>query len=246
MSTTTRKRYRTTTVLGRPMKRTRRTYHSLGTLPATRGFRPMYGVAKGPKAEKKVIDTTTAVSVDTTGAITLLNGTQLGNDYSNRIGRKITIKSIYYRGTVCITATNSAPPVDGDSSFQHWRMIIFYDKQPNGATPAVTDVLVTATPTSHLNLNNRDRFKVLIDKSFVVDPYKMVDAANESTWNRTAVNIKKYKKCHITTIYNAGNAGTIADISTNAIFLLWVGNRAATATDDGLAAFSCRLRFWDN
>ena len=46
------------------------------------------------------------------------------------------------------------------------RHMIIYDTQPNsaGTVPAVTDILETATTLAPLNLNNRDRFRVIYDK----------------------------------------------------------------------------------
>lgn len=195
--------------------------------------------------ERKVndIDSTT-YQVNTTGSVTLLCNPQLGSDMNNRVGRKITMKSAYIRGFVAtqpgLGLTSSACPA------QKARFILFIDTQPNAAAPAVTDILKEAVPSSQLNLNNRDRFRVLKDKMFVFDPYTLSTTATQSYASMTNQirNFKCYKKINLEVIFNATNGGTIADINSGALYMLWVGS-TATGTTDANAVLTTRVRYVD-
>lgn len=210
-------------------------------LPATRGFRPLGLRGTG---EKKVIDSATAThAVNTTGDFTLLNGCVQGSDYTNRIGRKIVMKSLYIRGYTCPEPSTAGA---GGSVAQQARMIIFMDNQPNGAAPAVTDLLNTATSTSQLNLNNRDRFKILRDQTFVLSP-QQYSAANvlAATGSPAVADVNCYAKLRHETIFNAGNAGTIGDINSGALYMFWIGSNSSGVGTDAVAVVSARVRFLD-
>lgn len=210
-----------------------RTYPSLVPL-ATRGYRPN-------NVELKVndIDTTT-YNVSTTGSFTILANPQLGSDMNGRIGRKVTLRSFYIKGRIQIE--NAGALTVSVAPAQQCRMIVFQDMQPNGATPAVTDLLVSATPASHLNLNGRDRFKIYCDKEFVFDP--MLTTATLSNFNRTVGMVRKYKKINMDMVFT-GSAGTIADIASGALYMFWIGSQAAAANTDCNFIGATRVRYSD-
>jgi len=212
---------------------------------ATRGFRfPVTGT------EKKFFDIAAGnLNVSTTASINLLCVPQLGTDYTNRIGRKILIKSLYIRGYVSTEAANSGFANSLSVPTQLIRMIVLADMQPNGSAPAATDILNTSDPASQLNANNRDRFKIIKDKQWVLGATRVSNTANEVTAMTTspqAFPLKWYKKLNLETIFNAGNAGAIADINSGALYLVFIGNRAAGTLGDSNAYISTRVRFVDN
>ena len=194
--------------------------------------------------ELKVFDVTLANSgVNTTSSISCINLPVLGTDFTQRIGRKTVTKSIHIRGYLLIeyALTNAI----GGAPGQMARMIILNDLQPNGALPVITDILAQANPTAHLNLNNRDRFRVIIDKQWALDPYTFNTTATTSQSSQGNVNaFNVYRKVNIPTIFNATNGGTIADINTGALILVWIGSVVAGATDSN-ALHSTRIRFYD-
>lgn len=206
----------------------------------TGGYRPN-------RVERKVNDIgVSTFAANLTGSITLLANPTLGSDFNNRIGRKVNLKSVYVRGYLFSdqgnTMTTSTP-----TTCQQCRMIIFADMQPNGAAPAFTDLLVSAHPASHLNMNNRDRFKVYCDKEFALDPivYTTTATAAVATASRQIYNVKKYKKLNLEMIFNATNGGTIADITSGALYMAWIGSNAASAQSDATAQLSTRVRYVD-
>lgn len=218
-----------------------------GAVLATRGFRPGFGTLFAGNRydlmhEKKVSDIpTTITDVNTTGHFRLLHVPTQGTDYTNRIGRKTCIKSLYIRGyltgRVMDMQNNECPP-------QLCRMIILIDLQPNGAVPTVADLLNEALPTAQLNLNNRDRFKIITDKEYVLDGYKKNADEGTMGWNRTIVAVKKYKKLNQEVIFQT-NGGSIADITTGALYMFWIGSSVA-GSEDALFHGSKRVRFMDD
>lgn len=221
----------------RPKKRASYTKASKQTI--------IYG-RRGADAEKKVADVGPGqFSANTTGQFSLLAAPVPGNDFTNRIGRKVLLKSLYIRGIVTCELADQDGPTVGASPAQLARMIIFEDKQPNGAAPAVLDLLTSATSQAQLNLNNRDRFKIIRDEQFALEAYAYSTTATQAVASLSnAFDIKMYIKLNIEMIFNAGTAGTIADITSGALYMFWIGNRVA-GTDDATAALSCRTRFID-
>lgn len=193
--------------------------------------------------EKKVQDIQTQdYQVDNVGSFTLLCNPVLGSDFNERIGRKVVTRNLYIKGAIS-TAPSTVIP-NTNTNRQHVRMILFVDLQPNAATPVVTDLLNTATPSSHLNLNNRDRFRVIADKEYVLDPY-VVDLAvygAASTCNQVKY-VKKYKRWSQEIIFNATNGGTIADITSGAMYMFWIGDQAPGAAS--IFTGATRVRYVD-
>jgi len=197
--------------------------------------------------ERKVFDIDVAsYAVDTTGSITLLADPQVGADMNQRIGRKILLKSVYIRGYVRTEAATSTLPLVNTIG-QMGRFIIFADLQPNGAAPAVTALLKEASPASQLNIDNRDRFKVYCDREFIFDPYGASTTATQTYLSCTNQirAIKKFKKINLEMIFNATNGGTIADVNSGALYMLWIGNVAAGTNTNMSASLSTRVRYSD-
>lgn len=232
-----------------------RTLGAPGVPAATRGFRSGYG---SNPTEKKVVDslapwTTGAVPaalaafpINTTGSFTLLNCPAQGSDYTQRIGRRINNKSVYIRGMIVSNsaAGDTAPTSQGP---QLCRMLLLVDLQPNGAVPNVTDVLQFATSYSQLNLNNRDRFKILTDKQIPLGQILISTTATQayaSSNGPQQAAIKKFKNLNFETTFQTSNP-SISDVTTGALYLLWIGSEAAGG---GAATFngSVRLRFSDD
>jgi len=217
----------------------KRTYRQSVVPLASRGY--SFG-----SHERKYKDMTLAtLPANTTGHFQLLNNMVPGTQYENRIGRKVQIKSIYVRGIIghesSLTTISSPLNVSG----MLLRMILFCDMQPNGAVPALTDILFEASACAQLNPNYRDRFKILTDKQwscgrFSYDTTNGIGFADNCVWP-----VKKYRKCNIQTVYNSGAAGTIADISSGAVYALFVGSETAGTDTDGVFFGTIRIRFDD-
>lgn len=195
----------------------------------------------------KVIDVPVGnVDVNTTGSFTLLNGCEQGSDYTDRIGRKIFMKSLFIRGMVSTQPSLNAGSSPSAANSQTARMVVFIDSQPNGAAPSVTDLLNTASPFSQLNLNNRDRFRILADETFCFGPLVTSTTATQAIAyaDNQASLVERYLRLRHETIFNAGNAGTIGDINSGALYMFWIGSVISGAADC-IATVSTRVRFLD-
>lgn len=233
------------------MKRTRKEPKSTRPTKRARKSKPVpitKVVSTGRGPELKVVDSgATLAQMNTTGTFILLNGTQQGNDYTNRLGRKFTCRSIYARGFITPEYDESALGAIAVPS-QMGRIIVFIDKQANGAAPTTTDLLAQALPTSPLNLNNRDRFKVIFDDQFVFGPILSITTATQAQAAFGGDQIHsyhKFKKLEVEVINNAGTAGTVADIQSGSIYAFYIGSQAAGTNTDLNANIFWRIRFTD-
>jgi len=197
----------------------------------TGGF---YGVYNGRRRDElKFVDTTIATTPFTlVGSIVLLNGVTQGTDFNQRIGRSVSMKSLLFRFTVeKATGANS----DGATA----RIILFYDAQTNGAAPAVTDVLATASHLSPMNLNNRDRFKILADSYLETEAF--VNTAGVISAGSYCERTKTiYKKMTMECQFS-GTTNAVGSIATGGIFALFISSEL---NGTGYSVYS-RTRFTD-
>lgn len=187
--------------------------------------------------EWKFVDT--AISngnVSTTAQVTLLNGLALGNTGSTRIGRKVRFHTV---------EAKLVSQSDTTTAINFVRYAIVLDKQANGAAPAFTDIYDAATPYALRNISNKERFFVLWDSGIksLVGPVTGTIATQQPTDSSARVD-EVYKKWSFSTTFNAGNAGTVADIATNAIYFVAIGS-AVSGTGDSVVIGSIRLRYTD-
>lgn len=199
----------------------------------TGGFYGTYN--RRGRDELKFIDSNVDGASPAVGAVFLINGIVQGTDYNQRIGRKVMLKSIFVRFTINAVPANLA--LQGDVV----RLMIFYDSQANGAAPAITDVLAIAEYDSPMNLNNRDRFKVLHDKFYTM--WANTYAAGIGgilTGNAIPKFSQKYIKCNMEEIFG-GTGATIGSIQTGSLWFLTISQNEVS----GVSLYS-RVRYTDS
>lgn len=156
--------------------------------------------------------------------VVLLNGIQRGTDYNQITGRSCKFTS----AQIFVKFVKSAN--EGTTKL-NFALVI--DKQPNEAAPSSINDIWSDPDSRFRNLDNRKRF-VVLKEGHMTCVYG--DQQKEATM---------YKKLNMHTIYDATNGGTIADIRTNALYLLfWCDD--PTSGDLGTLKYSYRLRFIDN
>lgn len=166
------------------------------------------------------------------GQLTLLNGMVYGGTAGQHIGRSVTLRSIAFNTALGFTSTGGAPIL---------RVLIVYDRQPNGAAPAVTDILYANDPSAPMNLNNSKRFKVLHD--WRPDEINPTAGAGISG---PAVQHSFYRKLQLPMEFNTGSTGTIADITTGSIYALTFCTKMDAGAAVTLNHFTtARVRFTD-
>lgn len=170
------------------------------------------------KTNDTVINTSTLTNGAT--AIYHLSGIESGANEFTRSGQKLIYKSIYIRSQ-CIRTAPATGPTHTIIPYS-LRFMLIYDKQTNGAAPVGTDILQQFNPITGItnssrtidqpmNLQNRDRFIVLRDKTI----------ANNGTVEKPAFRYDLYKKCNLKTVYSSSDTtGAISAVRSGAILLL--------------------------
>lgn len=180
------------------------------------------------RGELKARDYTGTLAVNSATTLQLINGIARTDDLEGRIGRQILMKSIQIKGILSSTATTGVR--------QFCRMLVVYDNQTNGNALAATDVLNQANVYDPRNLDNRMRFLILFDQTYAVQA-PGVDGSQHV--------INYYKKISLPTTYNSGDAGTVADIATGSLYMIFIGTEAAGDTDANISV-AARVRYLDN
>lgn len=173
--------------------------------------------------EKKFADYTFSAAVSSTENFQLVNGLQQGDTASTREGQSIKIYSLYVRFYMTINASATTTQI---------RIFVLMDKQPNGAVPTSGDLLQSNTNIlSPLLMGYGSRFKIFMDKVYRLDT------------NKLNLTIKKFFKFRFHTKYGSGNAGTVADITKNSLYIMMVSDQATNTPN---IDFWARLRYIDN
>ena len=201
-------------------------------------------LARQPKSELKAFDLSNFASVfQPAGIFTLLNIPINGPEMYQRVGRKMYMKSLHVRG-FCLNVATSLQDMG--------RIIIFYDSQPNAAVSNIAALLqdsnlaATTSVFSEINLNNRERFKIIRDHQIMLPA--VTNTAGVLTNGpltldpiKSTMNIDMFIKLKgLETIFNGVNGGTIADITSGSLYMLTVSN--ATGWE---FSGTTRLRYYD-
>ncbi len=193
------------------------------------GYYGRYNKASGVGRELKFHDVDLDDGVIAAGGTITpsINLIAQGVTESARIGRKCVIKKIQWRYRLCLTNSTSG-------TTDTVRIIMYLDKQANGATAAVTDILETADIHSFNNLVNSGRFRILMDRS--VDVLKTSGGDASGTLNHADIHMSGtfFKNCNIPLEF-AGTTGAITEIRSNNLGVLLLGK-------DGVAQFDSKIR----
>ncbi len=213
-------------IRSRPMGRTR------SRARAQRAFRGMGNGRQFPKLELKFFDLDiddTAIANTGTIVADSVNEIVQGTGETERIGRKCTIRSINWRFEVRLPAqTTSATASDVA------RIILYQDKQANGATAAVLDILETANYQSFNNLANKGRFRTLMDRTYDLTAQAGGGDGTTEDYGQIIISDTLFKKVNIP-IEFSGTDGAIDKIKSNNIGFL-------TISRSGVAAFASKMR----
>ena len=191
----------------------------------------------------------------------LLNGTDVGADIKQRIGRRITMKTLQLR----VTLTGGQLPINEYSS-SIVRILVIYDRATNGAiaSPVFADYFDPAMQTSTQtgvtnfinagkNMANKDRFLFLLDRTYsiqhnygtpsVVPPFPPTDSDHitaPSVHKDFYINLK-----NLNVAYNNISA-TLNNINEGALYFVAMTNKSGAGNPDYCyVEFATRVRFTD-
>jgi hypothetical protein len=176
--------------------------------------------------EKKYMDTVYTTQAITGGAsnIYLLNGNVQGTSQTTRVGNRATIKNIELNFNFTNTVASNI------------KCMLVIDKEPQATAFSISALLNAIggnyLPWSLRNSVNSQRFVTIKNIELVLNPNVSATAVLKK--------IKKYIKCNLPVQYNGGNAGTVADITANALYMVFLSDANPTVL------WSSRLRYTDD
>lgn len=186
------------------------------------------------------------------GHMQCINLIGTGTDISNRIGRKVMLKSLTLNAIWRMYDPSDGNETPGSASTAPTavRIAIIWDKSPLGLYPALSQIFYpcldyaagnSPLPRSPLNLANRDRFRVLLDIRDTLSP-----------GGDSLRQYDKYIKINKQTIFNDGSTSlNIGSIQTGALYLVALSDAHDNQVDltkvvfRPLLSYITRVRFTD-
>ncbi len=153
---------------------------------------------------------------------------------STRVGRKCCIKKIGWKFIVYLPQQTAA--VSGSDNV---RIMLYLDKQCNGETAVLTDILETASIYSFNNLANSGRFRILMDRTYALNSSAGGgDGVSEDYAKHTIVD-SFYKNVNIPLEFS-GVTGAITELRSNNIGVITSGGYGLGSLNGTM-----RIRFSD-
>ncbi len=198
-----------------------------------------YGRYAGRHGELKFFDSTLTDAVVATGGnfTNSINKIPQGVTESERVGRKCTLKSLWWRYQVTLPRQDAVVVSSNGDSI---RIVLYLDKQANGATATAADLLETDTFHGFRNLSNQNRFVWLYDKIHNVNYSGMAsDGAGVVSQEPKTFNFMCYKKLDLPVEFS-GTTGAIGEIKSNNLGVMLMSANGICGFDSNI-----RLRFSD-
>ncbi|AUM61714.1 capsid [uncultured virus] len=218
------------------------------------------GLLRQTAIEKKVLfigdadSTNTFLPLNATATILGLNLIQVGSSMFNRIGRKIEMRSIRL---VC-EMLQIPGLTRATTTVELGRVMVVYDRQTNGAFPAIADILQDTEQTganttnsfSGINMNNRERFVTIIDKKITVPQGTATAGVLTNVFPNDVMLPCKWDEFRklkgLTTHFKADSSpAVIGDIATGGLYIVSLTNLTAAGAELFQLAWNVRLKYVD-
>ncbi len=173
--------------------------------------------------ETKYVDSTNIQTMSGAWQQTLLNGLVQGTTSTTRLGQSLKATGIEFK---CFVTMNAAA-----TAISSYRVMIFMDKQPNATAPTTTDVYPAAA-VSYRTVAYLDRFSIIWEKWAILDvefPTGEIESFSKT------LNFHEE--------FNTSNAGTIADITKNSLYIAFYSDAGSNFPSIN---WSVRYVFVDN
>lgn len=148
-------------------------------------------------------------AIDSTPEVILLSTIATGSGSSERIGKRIKFHDIEFKWAFLTNAVHN---------YNHVNFMIVYDKSPNGALPAYTDILTSSAVTSLPNADTRSRFQTLFEQRFCDS--KQEAATFSAVWAGPGISGHKIISLKGKHAHYIGTGAAITDIEQGAIYLV--------------------------
>ena len=176
-------------------------------------------------------------------AVASLVLTSTGTSSINRIGNEITVKSI----NILIECYAQVPIATGVLK-NTGRILLVYDRQPNGAMATFADINELGTsPFGFRNLNNRFRFKTLWDSGLfsIGDNTGNKDYHHVwSVWMNCDLPVGYSNTTAVIASVSTGNIMIFAQVDTGTTTIFELQARTRLRFTDGRSVGSKDLKIW--
>ena len=148
-----------------------------------------------------------------------------------RVGRKCVMRSINWRFTI-----QKDSVANGTTASDTVRVILYHDKQTNGAAAVSTDILESADYQSFNNLANKSRFRTLMDRTYAMNASAGSGRGATDTvdYAETRLDETFYKTVNIPLEFDAAT-GALTEIRSNNVGVLLL-------SADGRCSFASKMR----
>lgn len=158
-----------------------------------------------------------------------------GTGQSERIGRKINVVGVGMTMEFVLPVTTF-----GVEATDNMRVILYLDKQANGAVPIPADILtISVAVGSYRNLANVDRFRILYDKIHSINSGAGTGTTDTLEYAARSFFRKAWVKANIPVLYSGLGGGTV-DIKSNNLGILVVSSNVKC-----LLTIHSRVRYID-
>lgn len=151
-----------------------------------------------------------------------LNLVKQGTTNIQRVGRNITVREISLRWVYNLPGVEksaSSPPNGLRPDI--FRLIVYVDKQANGAAPAVLDIVDVADFTTMYNIQNESRFIFLLDEYWGLNYGQMTSETDDTFSVLFEVKAGDWtRKVNVPITFN-DTAGVLTEVTSNNIGMLW-------------------------
>ena len=218
-----------------PRRRTRRYVKGRSR---TGGYYGRYPVG-GARAELKFFDDAGIANTITslwTVHQTSINDIAQGTGESERVGRKITIRSVNCKGWMVAPSSSNFL-----LTAARVRLVLVQDKQCNGSVIAPLDVFETSNIDTYRNLANSGRFNILFDKTWNLN-YKA--AGGDGVTNATVATGQyfRFNRKVFMPIEFDGPTGGLTEIQSNNMAWMSISDSA----EDKDLDYQFRIRYTDS
>lgn len=187
------------------------------------------------RPERKNTDTlqtlSLATGVSTWSPVAMLSLVGQGANQNQRIGRKVVLTKCSVRWHYKLTG--------GSVVGAPFRIMVVYDKNPNGVLPTPSIILNADDINGHVNLAHGDRFMILKDYYPLKEQQYTPTVSLRGYCDKFTLNFGR----GLESTYE-GTGAVISDCQVGCIYLLFCTTSDATATTSELT-FRSRVRYTD-
>lgn len=198
--------------------------------------------------EVKHVDSVISSRISSTANFNLLNAIRVGSNDYQRIAKDVKNVSLYITGGIQWDQ-------QANNSTDYMRLMLVYDRQANGVTPVIGDILQNVTTTGatsstsfdHYNHSNAERFKILWDHHINIcqDRQTGTPAYTEhSPISAVPFEFKRWINLKGLTTKYLSDAADITGITSGAIYFITYGFVAANSANH-IANVRTRLKYVD-